>query len=526
MSNSREIDSLAQEVERLKNRLNESQQVAKIGSWEFDMATGEVWWSDETYRIFECDPKTFIPSTETIKQLYHPDDIKPIEAACARAIEEKTDYAGDLRIITKKGRIKNCHFKGSIKYNSDGDVVTIYGTIHNITERKQSEQKYQKLFESASDGIFILQNTDQGPVFTDCNVKVLEMFGCSPKDIIGKTPAAFSPEMQPDGTLSSEKIFMIAEAAMAGETQMLEWSHTRLDNTHFDVDLTINRIDIKEDIFFQAIVRDITERKRLQEIIIQTEKMMSVGGLAAGIAHEIRNPLSGIIQNIQIIRNRLFGDMQKNIEIADKCGVLLEHVREYASRREIDKIAQDIIEAGTRAIEITENVLSFSRKSEAEFSLHDLTELMDMTINLVSKEYSLKKKLNFRDISIMRNYEANMPQVECEAGKIQQVFMNILNNGAEEMHETGTSSPCFNLKIMRENGMARVEIQDNGPGMPEEVRKRVFEPFFTTKSSDTGTGLGLSVSYFIIHENHGGIMDVESAPGAGTRFIIKIPLRR
>ena len=142
---------------------------------------------------------------------------------------------------------------------------------------------------------------------------------------------------------------------------------------------------------------------------------------------------------------------------------------------------------------------------------------------------SLNKK-DFRQIEIVREYEEDLPDVQCEAGKIQQVMLNILRNGAEAMQEEREKNkkPYFILRLAheKERGMVRIEIEDNGPGMDEATRKRVFEPFFTTKPINRGTGLGLSVSYFIIKENHGGEMSVESSSGGGTRFIIRLPGER
>jgi signal transduction histidine kinase len=118
-----------------------------------------------------------------------------------------------------------------------------------------------------------------------------------------------------------------------------------------------------------------------------------------------------------------------------------------------------------------------------------------------------------------------VPKVRCEATKIQQVYLNILKNGAQAMTEDpDTIAPRFTLRVMEDGEMVRVEIEDNGPGMEEAVRKRIFEPFFTTKSVGIGTGLGLSVSYFIITENHRGSLSVLSTPGVGTCFVIRLPI--
>jgi len=129
-------------------------------------------------------------------------------------------------------------------------------------------------------------------------------------------------------------------------------------------------------------------------------------------------------------------------------------------------------------------------------------------------------------IEIRKVYENKVPPVPCEKAKIQQVLLNILRNGAQAMQEAGTKKPLFivNLRLEESRGMVCLELTDNGPGMDENTRKRVFEPFYTTKPVGIGTGLGLSVSYFIISENHGGEMSVESIPGFGAKFIIRLPL--
>jgi len=161
---------------------------------------------------------------------------------------------------------------------------------------------------------------------------------------------------------------------------------------------------------------------------------------------------------------------------------------------------------------------------------HDPAELLDRSIDLASSDYDLKKKYDFRQIRIIHEYEHDLPLIPCESGKIQQLFLNILRNGAEAMQalmkKDKTKKPCFILRLMHEQdtGLIRIEINDNGTGMDAKTRKRVFEPFFTTKPTDCGTGLGLSVSYFIITENHRGRMSVESEPDQGTNFIIHLPV--
>lgn len=277
-----------------------------------------------------------------------------------------------------------------------------------------------------------------------------------------------------------------------------------------------------------AVIRvdEVTERVRLEETMIQSEKMLSVGGLAAGMAHEINNPLAGILQNAQLIRNRLQADTRRNQEVAVACGISHAGLTAYLEQRGILGMLEAIHESGWRAARIVENMLSFSRKGEARRTPQDLRALLDRTVELVANDYDLQRRYDFRRIEISRDYDPTLPAVRCEASKIQQVFLNILKNGAEAMAVAGNADrpPRFILRLQQEPGWARIEIEDNGPGMEELVRRRVFEPFFTTKGVGQGTGLGLSVSYFIITENHHGTLDVEAAPPHGSRFIIRLPL--
>lgn len=279
-----------------------------------------------------------------------------------------------------------------------------------------------------------------------------------------------------------------------------------------------------------AVIRidNITENVKMEEMLIQSEKMLSVGGLAAGMAHEINNPLAGMMQNASVIHNRLTNKLPKNQEVADKFGIDLDAMIEFMKQRNIIKSIQLIIESGERAATIVKNMLSFARKSESKYAPANLVKLLDKTIELAENDYDLKKKYDFRKIIIHRDYQENIPKYHCERGKIQQVFLNILKNGAEAMSEKNLLNgfkPEFRLSVKHVKNKFIVEIEDNGPGISEHIRKRIFEPFFTTKDVDSGTGLGLSVSYFIVTENHDGEMEVNSKQGEWTKFTLTLPQR-
>jgi PAS domain S-box-containing protein len=279
-----------------------------------------------------------------------------------------------------------------------------------------------------------------------------------------------------------------------------------------------------------AVVRldDVTEKVRIEDLMIQSEKMLSVGGLAAGMAHEINNPLAGILQNLQVVQNRFSPDLPKNVEVAREFGLRMEDVEDYIKARGIDQMFRSISDSAKRAAQLVLNMLSFSRKSDSSFSGQDICELLDNTLLLSANDYDLKKKFDFRKITIVREYGEKIPLVPCEVTNIQQVFLNIIKNAAYALSEkefTG-DSPRLTLRISADKRMVTVEIADNGPGMEEKTKKRIFEPFFTTKPVGLGTGLGMSISYFIIHDQHKGTIEARSEAGKGATFRIRLPHRR
>ena len=278
-----------------------------------------------------------------------------------------------------------------------------------------------------------------------------------------------------------------------------------------------------------AVIRmdDVTERVKLEAMMVQSEKMMSVGGLAAGMAHEINNPLAGILQNIQVLRNRMSKALPKNIEVAHRLGLAPGMIDQYMEERGMYVLMDNMMQAGRRAAQIVENMLSFSSKEQHDFSRANLSDLMDKSIDLARNDFSLEKRYDFKQIRILRQYRNPDLCVFCHPSMLQQVFFNILKNGAQAMAlvPDKTRAPAFTISIGKKGQTAWIDITDNGPGMEKETCKRIFEPFFTTKEIGVGTGLGLSVSYFIIAENHGGTIEAISAPGKGSSFVIRLPIK-
>ncbi len=300
------------------------------------------------------------------------------------------------------------------------------------------------------------------------------------------------------------------------------------DGTFFPIEIRVRYIDYDNQKVRVATIRDLSERKRMSELMIQTEKMLSIGGLAAGMAHEINNPLTGMMQSAHVIALRLGKDMDLKAShiAAEKAGTTLEAISKFMEERSIPQLLDAVTDSGKRAATIVTNMLNFARKSDSSISTCNLEVLIEKTIKLVSGNFYLKKRFDFKKIEIIREYPSQTLLVPCEGPKIQQVLLNIFRNGAEAMQETGIKNPRFIIRIQYKEKprMISLEIEDNGPGMDESTSKHIFEPFYTTKPVGMGTGLGLSVSYFIITENHNGTIRVESKPGQGTKFIICLPV--
>jgi len=239
------------------------------------------------------------------------------------------------------------------------------------------------------------------------------------------------------------------------------------------------------------IFDDVTDRDELERRLVQADKLSSIGLLAAGVAHEVNTPLAVISTYAQMLAKQISEDEQKS--------------------KLLDKIAKQTF----RASEIVNSLLSFSRTATTEFVEVDVSKVIQETLNLV--EHQLKKS----GVEVKLDAPAMLPPVKGNAGKLQQVFLNLFLNARDAMEAGGTLA----VHAWSEAGFVRIDVADNGQGIALEHLERIYDPFFTTKGARKGTGLGLSVSYGIVRE-HGGSIEVESRLGAGTRFRVEFPLAR
>ena len=261
--------------------------------------------------------------------------------------------------------------------------------------------------------------------------------------------------------------------------------------------------------------------ERLQAQIVHSEKMAGLGQLAAGVAHELNNPAGFIIGNMALLRGYL-GRLELVLSIYERASLPPDEAAELQlTKKEIgyDALLPDLrsmiadsIEGAERIRDVVKNLRLFSRIDDAEFKRVDLHESIDSTIRLLSPYYGSSR------IRLTREYGA-LPPVNCYAGQLNQVWTNLLVNAAQAIKRQGE----VKISSRVDDESAVITISDTGCGIEPEQLHRVFDPFFTTKPVGEGTGLGLSITYRII-EKHGGTIDVESVPGAGTKFRVSIPI--
>jgi len=277
----------------------------------------------------------------------------------------------------------------------------------------------------------------------------------------------------------------------------------------------------------KAVIRidDVSEQVRIEETMLQTEKMMVAGSLASGLAHEINNPLGVIMHHAQNIERRISPDNPANRELARELGIRLEDVHSYLEKRGVSGFLGHIREAGSRASRIISALLHFSRRSDLFAESADLAMVIDQALELTVREQGINSGYCFERIEIVREYEPGMPAVTMAVPEMEQVFLNIFRNAAQALAEQrpGHAGRII-VRVRRDGEMALIEIEDNGPGVEQSLQHRIFEPFFTTRPVGVGMGLGLAVSYAIITKKHNGRIGFRSQPGEGTCFTIGLPV--
>ncbi len=421
---------------------------------------------------------------------------------------------------TKKRELLDVSINSAIHQSADGLSTSTVVNFADITKIKQTEQELRNsknFIRSIINSMpSLLIGVDDKGRITQWNTEAEKLTGVAALDAEGGALEELFPQILPYLNLMD----IVENKAIRKTSKVV----LNIAGKEILTDITVYPIVSENERGVVIRVDDIQDRVKIEEMMVQSEKMLSVGGLAAGMAHEINNPLAGMLQNIQVIKNRLTGKLAANINAAKECDVDLDNLKSYMEKRKIFFMMDSVTSSGFRAAKIVENMLSFSRKSDQEKFENNPVDIMDTAIDLVSNDYRMKKQFDFKSIKIIKDYPEKPLQFPCSKNELQQVFLNILKNGAEAMMDSHVNDPKLYIRISKKRDQVVFEIKDNGPGIEKEIKKRIFEPFFTTKDVGLGTGLGLSVSYFIITENHNGTLLVESSENEGSTFIVSLPI--
>jgi len=398
-----------------------------------------------------------------------------------------------------------------------------------IKKQKQGRQKAERQFDAIQTYLAklidsmpsIIIAVDSENLVLQWNMETENMTGINSETAIGHDLADLFPLLNQKIRQAKEYSDLLTQRLNFRFEQEVNLSMRTLEVMVYAIDS-----DFSEKHGEVIRIDDITEKIKIDETLVQTEKMLSLGGLAAGMAHEINNPLGAIMQSTQNIKRRLSSELPRNISVANQSQLTIEQIVHYVQLQKIDVFLDGILDASERAADIVGDMLSFAKPATHKMTKVDLIEAVDAAVRLSAKDYNQKKQFDFRNIEIRKTYSPNVGMVFAQKNQLEQVFLNLLINAAQALatrQEDGLT-PLIELILRREDKTAIVEIIDNGPGMKESIRKRVFEPFFTTKDEKTGTGLGLSVSYFIITDQLKGKLSVQSKLGQGCRFTIRLPM--
>ncbi len=541
--------------------------------WRCDFSTSFI--SDAVYSLAGYLAADFTSPLErggrTFASIIYPEDLAKVEATIRQGIENKQSYNLEYRLLAADSTVKWVWDKGSPVFDADGSVCYLDGAIFDISDRycaeealRQKTSELESVFLALPDLYFRLN--DDGIILDYLSGNSSDLY-LSPEYFVGKRMTDILP-----ATAASQFELGIVETSESGTPVNIEYA-LELPTGEEIFEARLLPFNSNQLI---VIARNITKRKqaesqlkqknhqleqtlkqlgRTQAQLIQAEKMSSLGQLVAGIAHEINNPVSFIYGNI-IHANEY---AQNLLQL---CSLYQEHypepvsvIAEFADEIELEFMKEDFphllnsIETGADRIrEIVLSLRNFSRLEESDIKRVDIHEGIDSALLIL--QHRIKENGKNRQIEIVKEF-GQLPLIQCYAGQLNQVFMNIVSNAidaladvrnrklelagaADAQRQNFPSLPlaCDVLPWIRirtevlENNRVAIAISDNGPGMAESVKYRIFDPFFTTKPVGKGTGLGLSISYQIVVERHGGTLRCTDAPGGGTEFAIEIPIRQ
>ncbi len=379
--------------------------------------------------------------------------------------------------------------------NPHGDAAPASSAAQPFSMREHAEATVQEgearlrgILETAVDGIITI---DERGIVESFNPASERMFGYAKHEVIGQNIKMLMPPLYReahDGYLmnylkTGEKRIIGIGREVVGQ---------RKDGSTFPMHLSVSEVHLGPRRLFTGIVHDLTERKMLEKQVSQAEGLATIGRMAAKVAHEIRNPLSSISLNAELLQDEVSG-------------------YECVNTDEAKTLLRAIISEIDRMTALTEEYLQFSRLPESRLARAHLAHTLEETVDFVRHELRQKR------IAVESFVSEALDEMRFDRVQIRRALLNLIRNAAEAMPRGGKLS----LRAEKKGQEAIIQIEDNGIGIPEEVMGRIFEPFFTTK--EVGTGLGLALVQQIIHD-HGGQISCTSKAGQGTTFSIVLPI--
>jgi PAS domain S-box-containing protein len=495
-------------LRRSETYLAEAQTLSHTGSFGWNAATGEIYWSAETFRIFEFDPAN-PPDVARIAQQTHPEDRTLVEQELDRARREKKDFDLQHRLLMPDGSIKHLKVVARALAHESGDLEFV-GAVMDVTEHtraeaalKQGQKRFRAMVEKSAEGI-VLGTPEKGVIYASPSVE--QVLGYRPDEFAGRS---LYRVVHPD---HRQRIADTVAALLADQNNVVidEVMLLHKDRSWRSIECTMRNLLHEPSV--QALVvnfRDITERKhaqdereQLEQRLRQAEKMEAVGRLAAGIAHDFNNVLAGVFA---------YGEM------------LFDETPEHSP---LKRYAKNVLTGATRGRALVEQILAYSRSQLGKRAPIDIGPVVAETLELLRGSLPAGIRL-----------QASTPQLPLvvigDATQLHQVVMNLCTNAIQATNAGGTlrvaleavdlpAERALSNGTLRPGHYVRLTVEDNGSGMDAATLSRIFEPFFTTKEIGRGTGLGLSLVYAIITDA-GGAIDVHSILDQGSTFSIYLP---
>lgn len=409
-----------------------------------------------------------------------------------------------------------------------------------IREQERHFQQIETVLRKAADGIITVDEDGRVRLVNEAAERI---FGYTPEELVGRNVAC----LEPPERVGNEKGLLAhvlhpdgdhGESSDAAEGSASEVKAVRKDGTRLTLEMAASEVEIGAQRVFTVIFRDITQRRFLEAQLRHAQKLESIGQLAAGIAHEINTPTQFLGDNIRFLQEA-FGDLSEVLELCQQlCGGggpelsasdILQRLRQTAEEADIGYLRDEIpaaleqsLEGVNRVGKIVRSMKEFSHPGSDQKQTVDFNRAIENTITVSRNEWKYVAEM-------VTDLDPHLPSVACLPAEMNQVLLNLVVNAAqaigEKLGESPTTKGTITVTTRSLGDWIEIRVSDTGTGMPQEVIDKIFDPFFTTKPVGKGTGQGLAIARNIVVNKHGGRIDVESAPGKGTTFVLRLPAK-